>query len=151
MIDITKCTLTLILNKIVTVLQCMKNGTLCDVYCEVPWISLCHNIGHACHMWVSSYLKWLDIGTCNELNTNKPFPGSCELRPRQPSQMDHWQICKPRSLLLFPEERIEKENWQVAKQLKLKRKNEKQSNEQRVGTAICHCNIEGYIKPATNF
>ena len=29
-----------ILNKIVTVLYCMKNGTLCDVYCEVPWISL---------------------------------------------------------------------------------------------------------------
>jgi len=34
--DITKCPLTLILNKIVTVLQCIKNGTLCDVYCEEP-------------------------------------------------------------------------------------------------------------------
>ena len=22
--------------------------TLCDVYCELPWISLCHNIGHVC-------------------------------------------------------------------------------------------------------
>ena len=29
-IDITKCPLTLILNKIETVLQCVKNGTLCD-------------------------------------------------------------------------------------------------------------------------
>ena len=38
MIEITKCPLILILNKIVTVLQYMKNGTLCDVYCEVPWI-----------------------------------------------------------------------------------------------------------------
>ena len=41
-----KVSLTLILDKIVTVLWCMKNGTLCDVYCEAPWISLCHSIGH---------------------------------------------------------------------------------------------------------
>ena len=31
MIAITKCPLALILNKIVTVLQCIKTGTLCDV------------------------------------------------------------------------------------------------------------------------
>ena len=47
MIDITKCPVALILNKVVRVLQCMKNETLCEVYCEVPWISLCHSIGHA--------------------------------------------------------------------------------------------------------
>ena len=28
----------------------MKNGTLCDVYCEVPWISLCRSIGHVCRV-----------------------------------------------------------------------------------------------------
>ena len=43
MIYITKCPLTLILNKMVTVIKCMKNGTLCDVYCEVPRISLSHS------------------------------------------------------------------------------------------------------------
>ena len=48
MIDITKCPVALILNKIVRVLQCMKDETLCEVYCEVPWISLCHSIGHVC-------------------------------------------------------------------------------------------------------
>ena len=25
----------------------MKSETLCDVYCEVPWIALCHSIGQA--------------------------------------------------------------------------------------------------------
>ena len=48
-LDIIKCPLTLIVNKIVTVLFCIKNRTLCDVYCEVPWISVCHSIGHVCY------------------------------------------------------------------------------------------------------
>ena len=35
MLDITKCLLTLILNKRVTVLGCMKNGTLCDTVLDM--------------------------------------------------------------------------------------------------------------------
>ena len=40
MIDIIKCPLTLIPNKIVTVLQCMKNATLCDTLWCVFWSSV---------------------------------------------------------------------------------------------------------------
>ena len=47
--------------KIVTILQCMKNGTLCDVYCEVPWISLCHSIGHVCYLFT---LQIWPFSTC---------------------------------------------------------------------------------------
>ena len=38
--DITECPLTLILNKIVMVLQGMKNGTLCDVSYESNYVSV---------------------------------------------------------------------------------------------------------------
>ena len=67
--------ITLILKKIVTVLQCgWRTGhflTLCDVHCEVPWISLCHSLGH---VWVvitfPSYYQ--DIIECDDKNQLAP-------------------------------------------------------------------------------
>ena len=39
----------------------MKNGTLCGVYCEVPWIFSCHSIGHLCYLFA---LQIWPFSTC---------------------------------------------------------------------------------------
>ena len=49
----------------------MKNGTLCDVYCEVPWIS-CHTIGHVCVCAVSSIVSFSNHRPCLERYRSLP-------------------------------------------------------------------------------
>ena len=44
--DITTCPLTLIVNKIVTVSQCMKNGTLCDTLWCLLWSTVNITMSH---------------------------------------------------------------------------------------------------------
>ena len=58
--DITKCPLTLILDKIVTVLQCMKNGTLCNSLWCLLWSTVNLIMSQYCmHMYDKSrYNIW---------------------------------------------------------------------------------------------
>jgi len=56
-IDIAKCPLTLIIYKIVTVFQCMKNGTLCDTL----WCLLWSIVNLIMSQYWTCMLNWLQL------------------------------------------------------------------------------------------